>query len=430
MYDPQYPRRNRLFRILLLLAAFALGVHAERRGWLPRGPAQEPSEARETFQPFWETWYLVHEKYVDQESVNNERMTQGAILGMLATLGDLGHTTYLTRDEVKRLQESLKGEFEGIGASIALRKQGPTIVQTMPKSPARRAGLKAGDVIVQVDSATINNTISLQQLVQNVRGPAGSTVHLKVLRGDPPEKVALDIERAKVDVPDVSWQMLPKVPLAHVAIRSFGEHTDAQLRVALAAARKDGAKGLILDLRGNPGGLKEQAVKVTSEFLKAGEVVFIEKDSHGKTTPVAANPNGVAQEIPLCVLINDGTASSAEILAGAVQDYQRGKLIGERTFGTGTVLREYKLSDGSAVLLAVDQWLTPKERQIWHKGIAPDIKVELPPGTAILLPESETKLSVKALTDSKDTQLLKAIEVLKKELVNPLPRGGGERGDL
>ena len=416
MYDPQYPRRHRLFRILLLLAAFALGVQAERRGWLPRGPGQEPSEVRETFQPFWEAWYLVHEKYVDQDNVNNERMTQGAILGMLSTLGDLGHTTYLTRGEVKRLQESLKGELEGIGATIALRKQGPTIVQTMPKSPARLAGLKAGDVIVQVDSKTVNNTTSRQQLEQHVRGPAGSTVHLKVLRGDPPKAVEFDIERAKVDVPDVAWQMLPNAPFAHVAIRSFGEHTDEQLRDALAAARKDRAKGLILDLRGNPGGLKEQAVKVTSEFLKAGEVVFIEKDAHGKTTPIPAKPDGVAQDIPLCVLINDGTASSAEILAGAIQDYQRGKLIGEPTFGTGTVLREYKLSDGSAVLLAVDQWLTPKERQIWHKGIAPDIKEDLPSGTSILLPESGTKLSAKALAGSKDTQLLKAIEVLKKEL--------------
>jgi carboxyl-terminal processing protease len=416
MYDPQSSRRNRLFLVLLLLAAFALGVQAEQRGWLPRGRGQEPADARKTFQPFWESWYYVHHDYVDPKSVNNERMTQWAILGMLASLGDTGHTTYLTHEEVQRLKENLKGELEGIGATITLRKQGPTIVQTMPKSPARQAGLKAGDVILQVDNTGVSG-LSLQQLVQHIKGPAGSTVRLKVLRGDRPKPIDLEIQRAKIDIPDVSWQMLPTTPpLVHVAIRSFGEHTNEQLRDALAAARQEGARGLILDLRGNPGGLKEQAIKVTSEFLKAGDTVFIERDRDGKQTPVPADPDGIAADIPMCVLINDGTASSSEILAGAIQDHQRGKLIGERTFGTGTVLRQIVLSDGSALLLAVDEWLTPKERQIWHKGIEPDIKVELPSGTSLLLPESGTKLSAKALADSKDTQLLKAIEVMKEEL--------------
>jgi carboxyl-terminal processing protease len=335
---------------------------------------------------------------------------------MLASLGDTGHTTYLTRDEVQQLDENLKGKLEGIGATITLRKQGvPTIVQTMPKSPAREAGLRPGDIILQVDGQDVHG-LSLPQLVQRIKGPAGSKVHLKVLRSDPSRSLEMDIQRAQIDIPDVVWQMLPDASLAHVSILNFGKNADEQLRDALAQVRKEGAKGLILDVRGNPGGLKEQAVKVTSEFLKPGETVFIEKDAHGKMKPVPVEPGGVAQDIPLCLLINDGTASSAEILAGALQDYQRGKLIGERTVGTGTVLRMFQLSDGSAILLAVDQWLTPKERQIWHKGITPDIAVELPAGASILLPESGTKLSAKALADSKDAQLLKAIEVLKKEL--------------
>jgi carboxyl-terminal processing protease len=426
MYDPQNQRRRRLFPILLVfggfgfftvplvLGAFVLGIQVERHGGLSHGG--EPAEARQLFQPFWETWYLVHENYADPSSVKDERLMQWSIRGMLASLGDTGHTTYLTRDEVQQLTESLQGKLEGIGARITLRKQGvPTIVQTMPKSPAREAGLRPGDVILQVDGQDVYG-LSLPQLVQHIKGPAGSTVHLKVLRGDPAKTVELDIRRAEVDVPDVAWQMMPEVPLAHIAILNFGKNADEQLRDALAQARKEGAKGLILDVRGNPGGLKDQAVKVTSEFLKPDEVVFIEKDARGNTKPVPVQPGGVAQDIPMCLLINDGTASSAEILAGALQDYQRGKLIGERTVGTGTVLREFKLSDGSAVLLAVDQWLTPKERQIWHKGITPDIVVEMPLGASILLPESGTKLSAKALADNKDAQLLKAIEVLKKEL--------------
>jgi carboxyl-terminal processing protease len=341
---------------------------------------------------------------------------QWSLRGMLAALGDTGHTSYLTREERKKLEESLKGKMEGIGATINLSKPGmPTIVQTLPKSPARAAGLLPGDIIVQVDGQDVHE-LPLQVLVQHIKGPAGTTVHLKVVRGDPTHTVELDIQRARIDIPDVVWEMLADAPLAHIVILNFGRNADEQLRHALTQAREEGAKGVVLDVRGNPGGLKEQAIKVTSEFLKPGQVVFIEKNAKGQTKPVPVEPGGIAQDIPLCLIINGGTASSSEILAGALQDYERAKLIGERTFGTGTVLREFKLSDDSAVMLAVDQWLTPKERQIWHKGITPDIVVKMPAGASMLLPESGTKLSAKALADSKDAQLLKAIEVLKKEL--------------
>jgi carboxyl-terminal processing protease len=413
MYDPRIYRRNRFLILLLVVLAFALGVQVERRGWFLS--AEEPPEVRKTFRPFWETWHLVHEKYVDQNSVNDERMTQGAIFGMLASLGDVGHTTYLNKQDVQRLQENLKGELYGIGASISMRKQRPTIVYTLPKSPARASGMKPGDVIQQVDGKDIQ-TLSLQQLVQRIRGPAGTEVHLKVLRGDPPRSVELDIKRARVDVPDVAWQMLPGAPIAHVALRNFGEHTDEQLRSALEEARKQGAKALVLDVRGNPGGLKEQAVKVTSEFLKPGEVVFLQKDAKGQTQEILAEKGGMASDMPLCVLIDEGTASSSEILAGAIQDHERGKLVGTRTFGTGTVLGQFTLSDGSALLLAISEWLTPKGRQIWHKGISPDIEVALPQDASIVMPESETKLTTDSLAQSKDTQLLRAFEVMKKEL--------------
>lgn len=413
MYDPQIQRRNRLVIVFLILAAFYLGTLVERRGWI--SPWHEPADLRQTFRPFWETWYLVHDKYVDQSSVNDERMTHMAILGMLASLGDVGHTTYLTKEEVQRLQEDLKGELYGIGASISMRKKRPTIIYTLPNSPARAAGLRPGDVIQQVDSQDVRS-MSLQQIVQRVRGQAGTEVHLKVQHGEPPQTVDLDIKRARVDVPDVTWQMLPGSPIAHVAIRNFGERTDEQLRLALEAVKKREAKGLILDVRGNPGGLKEQAVKVTSEFLRPDEVVFLQKDAKGHTREMLAEKDGAAADIPLCVLIDEGTASSAEILAGAIQDHERGKLIGARTFGTGTVLGEFRLTDGSEVLLAISEWLTPKGRQIWHKGITPDIEVSLPQEASIVMPESETKLTADKLAHSDDTQLLKAIEVMKREL--------------
>src|SRR6185437_12373800 len=219
MYDSRPGRRSRLFLILLVLVAFALGVQVERRGWLRGSWRHEPAEVEKAFEPFWETWHLVHAKYVDRDRINDERMVQGAILGMLASLGDLGHTTYLTRDEVERLTANLKGELEGIGARIALRNQLPTIMQTMPNSPARAAGLQPGDVIHQVDGKEVRG-MSLEQLVQHVSGPAGSEVHIKVLRGTPPKSIDFDIKRAKVDVPDVAWQMVPNAPIAHIALQN------------------------------------------------------------------------------------------------------------------------------------------------------------------------------------------------------------------
>jgi carboxyl-terminal processing protease len=163
-------------------------------------------------------------------------------------------------------------------------------------------------------------------------------------------------------------------------------------------------------------------VAVTSEFLKDGNV-FIDQDAHGKQTPVPVKPDGTAVDVPLCVLIDGGTASAAEICAGALQDYDRAKLVGERTFGTGTVLQPFPLSDGSAVLLATSQWLTPKGRQIWHKGIAPDVEVALPEGASILLPEMEDGMDAAGFKRSEDAQLHRALEILQKQIQSPAPEG-------
>jgi carboxyl-terminal processing protease len=412
-YPP--PHRNPLAVFLLMLVAFAIGVLVERFDWLPGSNRGEPPGVAHTFAPFWEAWRDVHRHYVDRQAVNDKHMTQGAIIGMLASLGDVGHTTYLSREDVERLKEGLQGEFEGIGARITMRNHRPTILQTMPNSPARKAGLKPGDVLLKVNGEDVGH-MSLQQLVERVRGQAGTEVELTVQREGNSQPLEFKITRGKVEVPDVTWHSLPGAPIAHVAIQSFGKSTDEQLRAAIEAARKQGARGLLLDVRGNPGGLKDQAVKVTSEFLESGQIVFIEQDARGQRKDVMVDHEGIAQKIPVAVLIDEGTASSAEIFAGALQDYNRGPLVGTRTFGTGTVLEPFELSDGSAILLAVKEWLTPKGRVIWHKGIEPDIQVELPQGATILMPETEEGLTTEDLAKTEDKQLLKAYEVLKKKL--------------
>jgi carboxyl-terminal processing protease len=410
MYRNDFRLLNPFTCFLLMLFAFLGGVFVDRSGWVPGAPARGPAE----FKTFWEVWDLVDKYYVDREAVQPPRMTQGAIEGMLASLGDIGHTTYLTKDELKRFKNSLAGKLEGIGARVSIRKGRPTIVQTIVGSPARKAKLRPGDIIAEVNGKKVLG-MSLQRVVTLVRGKPGSTVHLRILREGQTKPLDFEIPRAKVSVPAVSWQLIPDAPIAHIAIQEFASKTDAQLRAVLAKVRRRGVKGLIIDLRGNPGGLKEEAVAVTSEFLKGGNV-FLEQNADGDRKAIPVRPGGQATTIPLVVLIDEGSASSAEIFAGALQDYHRGKLVGGRTFGTGTVLRPFVLSDGSAVFLAVEQWFTPKGRQIWHKGITPDIRVSLPQGASVLLPETGHDLDRARLRKTEDEQLLKALAVLKKQL--------------
>ena len=395
---------------MLLAAAFFLGLFVDRAGWLPGASGREPRDAAKTFGPFWEAWGLVHENYVDQKSIDNVKMTRFAIAGMFDALGDEGHTTYLSPDDVKREQDSLQGHMEGIGARITVHDRLPTILMTMPDSPARKAGLKAGDVLLAVDGKSVAQ-LPLQQVVEQVRGAAGTQVVLSVHRDQQTEPIQIPITRGKVNVPDVTWHMLPGEPYAHVALESFGEHADDQLRAALKAALAAGAKGVVFDLRGNPGGYKDQAVKVTSEFLKTGNV-FVEEDVHGDKSPVPVEAGGAYTDLHMVVLIDGGTASAAEICSGALQDAKRAKLVGQKTFGTGTVLEPFKLSDGSEVLLATLKWLTPDGHEIWHHGIEPDDKVALQDPAAALLPEMEDDLTPAAFQKAGDAQLLKALQIL------------------
>ncbi len=401
---------------VVLLATFTAGVVADRAGIVP-GPNSKLAT-------FWQVWRIIHGKYVDRAHLDDEHLIHGATTGMVDSLGDIGHTTYLSRDEWQRMQASLEGQFEGIGAVLSMKQRRPIIAQTLPNSPARRAGLKSGDIIVQVDGKEVEG-LSLDQVVQRVRGPAGTEVHLTILHPGASQPQLITILRGRVENPDVTWRMLPGTPVAHVALREFGKQADAQLRSAIEAAQKSGARALILDVRGNPGGLKEQAVDVTSQFLQPDQIVFIEADSSGERTQVPVHAEGhTPWTMPMCLLIDEGTASSAEILAGALQDYGRARLVGTRTFGTGTVLAPFgPLHDGSELLLAVAQWLTPKGRQIWHHGIPPDVEVDLPQDVTPLRPDEEPHLDAEGLAHSQDKQLRTALGLLwdeKNHTLRPL----------
>jgi carboxyl-terminal processing protease len=216
------------------------------------------------------------------------------------------------------------------------------------------------------------------------------------------------LTRARITVNNVTWQKLPGTTIAHLRIAGFSQGISRDLRQTLTEMQQQGVTGIILDLRNNPGGLLDEAVNTTSQFLSSGDVL-LEKDAQGTTTHINVRSGGAATKIPMVVLINNGSASASEIVAGALQDAKRATLIGEATFGTGTVLQEFSLSDGSALMLAVQEWLTPNGRVIWHKGITPDQTVTIPATANILTPESERDLTAPQLQASDDQQLVRAL---------------------
>ncbi|HSS36709.1 MAG TPA: S41 family peptidase, partial [Patescibacteria group bacterium] len=280
-----------------------------------------------------------------------------------------------------------------------------------PSRPADGAGLRSGDRVLSVDGKSLDG-VDIDETVKLIRGDAGTTVKLSILHANESTPVDYSIVREKVTVPAVSWAMIPGSTLADLRLEEFSAGSAKEVENAILAAKQAGATGIVLDLRGNPGGYVGEAVDIASQFLKDG-IVYQQRDKSGKVDKEAVKPGGEAVDMPISVLVDLGTASSAEIVAGALQDAKRGELIGAKTFGTGTVLNEFTLKDGSALLVGTVEWLTRDGRQIWKQGIVPDIPLESNPPGKIVPPTDLSKMTVAELDKSGDAQLLKAIELLK-----------------
>jgi carboxyl-terminal processing protease len=270
--------------------------------------------------------------------------------------------------------------------------------------------LKAGDIILRVSGQDVTDW-PLARVAERISGRTGTKVTLTVQ--DPRTGLVRQVAvvRASVKMHEVTWQKIPGTSLAHLRLASFDSGVTKDLRSTLQEIQNANVSGVILDLRNNPGGLLDEAVGVASQFLNDG-IVLQAKDSKGKISPVPVEKGGVATNLPLAVLINEGSASAAEIVAGALQDNHRADLIGQTTFGTGTVLQEFRLSDGSALLLAVEEWLTPKGQSFWHKGVTPDVPVALPVDKSPVFPSAERTMSPEELQSSDDRQLLDAIKIV------------------
>jgi carboxyl-terminal processing protease len=377
-------------------------------------PGTIPADAESNFRLMAEAWNTIQRVYVDRNAVKPQLMTYGAISGMVDALGDTGHSRFLTPDMLKQERNLTTGRFEGIGAEVQMRNGQLVVVAPIDGSPAQKAGLKPGDIILKADDQDVSG-LPLDQAVNRILGPVGTRVKLTILDLKTTTTKEVTLTRASVTVQSVTWHLLPGTTVAHLRIAIFSKGVAENLRKVLLTAEKEGAAGLILDLRNNPGGLYDEAVSAASQFLSSGNVL-LEKNALGKIKPVAVRSGGVATSLPLVVLINGGTSSGAEIVAGAFQDAHRAKLVGEKTFGTGTVLETFSLSDGSAMMLAIEEWLTPAGHVIWHHGISPDVVVHLPAETTPLIPASEKGLTAEELQNSQDVQLLRALDLLFQEI--------------
>lgn len=383
------------FAALLVVAGFAAGVVAER-DLLSNSSADDPlvigslsldtdgTSAEGHFSRFEDVVALIDEEYYSLPSKSEEAaefwsaLEEHAIQGLTSGLD--GFSTYLPKVEQERAAEQLEGAYEGIGVWITSKNNDLTIIAPIPGSPAERAGLLAGDVILEADGQPVAG-LTADEALELVRGPEGSTVTLAIRREGVSEPMLIEVERQKIILPAVAYEFLPDEKVAVAQITIFGARTIPELDQAIARAQKDGAIGMVIDLRNNGGGWVESAREVIGRFVPADQGAALIEDfdpsieGDERSEPILAG-EGPPYELPLAVIVNRGTASASEIVAGALQDYDRAVLVGEKTYGKGSVQRVHPFDDGASLRLTFAHWLTPNGSRIDGEGITPDIVVE------------------------------------------------------
>ena len=351
----------------------------------------------------------VREDYIDRKALSPREQAYDAIRGMLDSVGDKGHTRFLTPEEVEYDHESYSNK--GVGIGVRLKNRGDKIIVSslVDDSPAQRAGIESGDILIAVDGESVQGK-DATEVAEKVEGPEGSGVKLSVYRDG--EEREFSLESAQLDLQPASWNLLPGTDMAHLRLTSFSENSAEELNRAVTEARQAGAGRFVLDLRDNEGGYVEQAEEVAALFLPAKTIVYVQRNADDEEKKAAIPDDNVSSDAPLVVLVDEGSASASEILAGALKDNDRAKIIGETTFGAGTVIYEYALSDGSAIKLATDEWLTPNGDFIRGSGIEPDVEAGLKEGQGASTPAEGRGLSKEEIS-AKDAQLQRAFEVLQ-----------------
>lgn len=409
------------FLAVALIATFGAGIGVGRIDL--SGPSAPPNAAptgagpsgsatpEQEFDLIRQAWDDIHQNYVAASTLDDRALAYGAIDGLTEAVGDTGHTAFLTPEDRAANSSALSGSYVGIGVEVDTNDAGlPLIVGVFRGSPADAAGLHSGDVLTAVDARPTTGE-DLDTVVSWVRGEAGTAVTLTIQPADGSKVRDVRIVRADVKIEPVSWSMVAGTTTGMLRLEQFSTGAGDELRKAIRALKDAGADRIVFDLRGNPGGYVNEAVAVASQFLASG-TVYIERNAQGTEKATVVKPGGTATEIPLVVLVDGGTASAAEIVAGAIQDAGRGKIVGEQTFGTGTVLGEFPLSDGSALRIGTVEWLTPKGRVIWHAGIAPDVVVERAADLTPIVPNDLRTMSAAEVRSLRDPQVKKALELV------------------
>lgn len=345
------------------------------------------------FNLFWEAWKKIEDNYL-RRPISETELFYGAMAGSVAALGD-PHSNFFDPETTKQFNDEMTGQFEGIGAEIAIKNEQLTIVAPLPESPAEKVGLRSGDWVTQIDG-TETTGMSLEFAISKIRGPKATEVNLTIQRNGSETANEFKITRDTIKVQSVKLKMLDN-KIAHIQLREFNQTTSADLNKIIVEIINQNPRGIVLDLRDDPGGYFDTAVEVASEWIEDGVVAY-EKTGDGKLQPYEdsfGRPR--LKDFPTVVLVNKGSASASEIVAGALQEHNIAKIVGEKTFGKGTVQRLFDLADGSSLKLTIAEWLTPNKNSIDKQGIEPDVKVEL---------------SKDDFNNDKDPQLDKAVEML------------------
>ena len=319
-----------------------------------------------------EAWDIIFQDYVEKDKLDASTLSQAAIISMVEALDD-PYTSYLDTENYQLALSSLEGKFDGIGAYIGVEDEQQIIIAPIPSSPAAKAGIRAGDIILEINGESTSG-MSLTEIVLSIRGSRGTSVRLLILHQDETHPEEIEIVRAEIELPSVYSEM--REDIGYINITYFSERTSEELSPVLQSITQEAATGIILDLRSNSGGLLEAVVDVASYFLTEGIVVKA-VDNQGNYTNWTVKPNGVATDLPLVTLVDSYTASGSEVLVGAFQDYARATIAGTTTYGKGSINILRQLKDGSGLYITTAYWLTPNERLIEGKGIEPDPGCEL-----------------------------------------------------
>ncbi len=350
---------------------------------------------------FWETWNTAKELYLSKGKVDEKEMVYGAVKGMVQSLGD-PYTEFFTPEENKTFQQDVSGSFGGIGAEIGFKNGDLTIVAPLKDSPAEQVGLRAGDKILKIGDTIVTKDMSLEEAIRLIRGPVDTKITLLILKKDSQTPKEFTITRREITIPTAEMEMLSD-GIAHIKLYNFNARAATKFYSLIFNSLVQGARGYIIDVRSNPGGYLEVSIDIASHFVEPGHVVVKEENYKGQVQFHRSRIGGSAilKNFPTVMLVNEGSASASEILAGALRDNRGIKIIGKKTFGKGSVQELRTLSDGSSLKITVARWLTPNGTSLANGGIVPDYDIDL------------TEEQIK---NGQDPQLEKAIEVLKNQL--------------